>query len=668
MGKILGGTLPSVRIRTRCFLTGPVILCLAALPGFLAFTTQLEGATNRWTKSTSGNWEEPFWSLGELPSMAHDAIVFDNPGFKALAIGPSTTANYPASLAIRNLIVYDAPNLLLLNYSGLSVPLNVASDLVLSNGAALLSYSAALNAGTFDINGRATFAEQSRATFGTNRIGGAAPGELIISNAVVSSGSMFIGGGATGFVNHVNGSNIVTDYMLIYQNGAYNLSSGTFKARTIEAPYNTSRFTLSGGVAEVTEGMAFGEFLMTGGTLRTGAAYCRWGSRFAQTGGNHITSILRFPTQDNGYGEYVLSGGNLISSNVTVAGGLGAFGLFQQTGGQHTNGLLRLWGYDRTSTHHHSGRYALDGGLLVSESIDLPGGLFAQNGGTNLAGLVDLHSTALFALTNGVLHSSNVVLSSSPFFGGFRSIFAQYGGRQRVDNDLRINSGSKFYLQGGTLSVSNINVGASILVDSSDPYRWFTDDGLNLSGGLLTNSGILTLQGGAVLRAIGTTYQLGKLHLPGGRAVLDMGNGQTILRFLYTRDLPLGPQPASLAILNWSGSTNGGGTDQLIFGTNSQSMSPANLSQLFFVDPAGFPPGDYPARILDTGEVVPHAQPSVGYARSPNGLVVSWTGNYDLLTSTNLSGPFAPISSATSPYTNSFTGPQRYFLLRSRNP
>jgi hypothetical protein len=630
----------------------------------------LEAATNRWTKSTSGYWEEPFWSLGELPSMAHDAIVFDNAGFKALAIGPNTTANYAGSLAIRNLIVSDAPNLLLLNYSGLSVPLNIASDLVLSNGAALLSYSAALNAGTFDIGGRATFAEQSRATFGTNRIGGAGPGELIISNAVVSSGSMFIGGGATGFVNHVNGSNIVTEYMLIYQNGAYNLSSGTFKARTIEAPYNTSRFTLSGGLAEVTEGMAFGEFLMTGGTLRTGNSFCRWGTSFTQSAGDHITGLLRFPAQDNGNAEYLLAGGNLIASNVVVAGGLGAFGSFHQSGGQHTNRLLRLWGYDRTSTHHHSGRYTLDAGWLVSQALDLPGGLFVQNGGTTLAGDINITSTAYFTLSNGVLHSSNVVLSSQPFYGSFRSIFGQYGGSQRINNELRINYGSKFYLQGGTLTVSNITVGPSVLVNSTDPYYWFTDDGLNLSGGgVLTNSGILTLQGGAVLRAGGTMHRLGKLRLSGGRAVLDLANGPTILRFLPTSDLPLSPEPASLAILDWSGSTNGGGTHQLIFGANSQSMSPANLAQLFFVNPLGFAPGNYPARILNTGEVVPYAAPSFAYSKSSNNrLVLSWSGNYDLFTSTNISGPFESISGATSPYTNSFVGPQRYFRLRARNP
>ena len=30
------------------------------------------GGTNNWTKPNSGYWEEPFWSLGVLPSADHE--------------------------------------------------------------------------------------------------------------------------------------------------------------------------------------------------------------------------------------------------------------------------------------------------------------------------------------------------------------------------------------------------------------------------------------------------------------------------------------------------------------------------------------------------------------------------------------------------------------------
>src|SRR3954466_12083766 len=75
-------------------------LVLSTLLGFLLHTFPLCAApTNTWTKPTSGNWEESYWSAGILPSMNFGAIEFRNPGFKALAIAPSTTTNYPAPRA-----------------------------------------------------------------------------------------------------------------------------------------------------------------------------------------------------------------------------------------------------------------------------------------------------------------------------------------------------------------------------------------------------------------------------------------------------------------------------------------------------------------------------------------------------------------------------------------
>src|ERR1044071_6218511 len=104
------------------------------------------GATNEWTKSTSGYWEEPFWSQGVLPAMNQAVVAFRNPGFKALAIGANTTANFSNSLTISNLIV-DAPpgsvNQLLLNYAGPNIPLFVKSDLVLGTNASIVGYYSA---------------------------------------------------------------------------------------------------------------------------------------------------------------------------------------------------------------------------------------------------------------------------------------------------------------------------------------------------------------------------------------------------------------------------------------------------------------------------------------------------------------------------------------------
>ena len=72
-----------------------------------------------------------------------------------------------------------------------------------------------------------------------------------------------------------------------------------------------------------------------------------------------------------------------------------------------------------------------------------------------------------------------------------------------------------------------------------------------------------------------------------------------------------------------------------------------------------------PAKQLEFGrEIVPGARPAISFGLASNKLTVSWTGNYSLSTATNVSGPWLPLSYATSPYTNEFADPQRFFQLR----
>src|SRR5258705_7015118 len=118
-------------------------LFLTFLLSIVTVSGQTAG-TNYWTKPTSGNWEESFWSLGQLPNHDQAGITFNNPGWKALAIGANTTANFPGSLSIRNLLIespVDSANQLLLNFAGVSVPLHIDADLrVVGANSSLASY------------------------------------------------------------------------------------------------------------------------------------------------------------------------------------------------------------------------------------------------------------------------------------------------------------------------------------------------------------------------------------------------------------------------------------------------------------------------------------------------------------------------------------------------
>src|SRR5437764_387566 len=151
--------------------TAVILFLFSVTPIFGADTT---GLGNSWTKATSGYWEEPYWSLGELPSIRHGETAFDNAGWKALAIGAQTTANYPDSLSISNLYVTappDSSNLLLLNWAGLAVPLSIVNDFRIQPRCALLSFASAVRAKTFYCNGQAMFDVESSAQFEGVEIG-----------------------------------------------------------------------------------------------------------------------------------------------------------------------------------------------------------------------------------------------------------------------------------------------------------------------------------------------------------------------------------------------------------------------------------------------------------------------------------------------------------------
>jgi hypothetical protein len=82
-----------------------------------------------------------------------------------------------------------------------------------------------------------------------------------------------------------------------------------------------------------------------------------------------------------------------------------------------------------------------------------------------------------------------------------------------------------------------------------------------------------------------------------------------------------------------------------------------------FVDPAGWPRGNYTAGILGTGELVPALPPPLAFTSHSRELVLSWRGGYQLLTATNVSGPYLPLPTARTPFTNTFSDPRRFFRL-----
>jgi hypothetical protein len=100
--------------------------------------------------------------------------------------------------------------------------------------------------------------------------------------------------------------------------------------------------------------------------------------------------------------------------------------------------------------------------------------------------------------------------------------------------------------------------------------------------------------------------------------------------------------PGTLIISNWSGSINGSGSQQVIFGNNSGALKAAQLSRIIFRDPQGKAPGCYPAKILSNGEIVPAERASMALAAQASHTILIGVANqggfgYWIETSTNLS-------------------------------
>lgn len=124
--------------------------------------------------------------------------------------------------------------------------------------------------------------------------------------------------------------------------------------------------------------------------------------------------------------------------------------------------------------------------------------------------------------------------------------------------------------------------------------------------GRVNDDAFLALDDGKLLTA-GFSETLGQFFLSSDSTV-DLGNGASVLRFAAS-DTATWTSGAKLSVLGWSGSRTGGGTDQLIFGTNNTALTAAQLASVQFINPDGLPPYVYEAWILSNGEVVPATPP-----------------------------------------------------------
>jgi hypothetical protein len=273
--------------------------------------------TNEWTKPTSGYWEESYWSLGRLP-LQQDTVAFRNPNWKALAIGANTTANYPGSLSVSNLLI-QAPtysfNQLLLNWAGLAVPLAVRSNLIIGVNGSLASHHSSLRAAYFEVNGPTTFSDGAVAAFNQIVVGHVAAAELALENGSISCGRFMLGFGAPGTYTQTGGT-LNTTNIEIGGSASFNLAGGAvsnaglFTIRGPSSVFVAAATTQRLGKLQITNTPASASMDLQAGTNNAGAALLRFRDS-RDIGWSGTLRILNFSTNHPGYGpDHIFVGTN----------------------------------------------------------------------------------------------------------------------------------------------------------------------------------------------------------------------------------------------------------------------------------------------------------------------------------------------------------------------
>jgi filamentous hemagglutinin len=620
--------------------------------------------TNSWTSLTSDHWEAPDWSLGILPNSTQ-SIMITNAGYKAVGIFPSTVSDFPGSLTVSSLTI-SAPtnglNVLLLNYSGTSVPLHVLGDCAIGENGTLLN------------------------EFGELQTDG---GLYITSGGTVENdGGFLVIGGETSITEGtavVNGDCVLDTCDLF--SGQINQLSGTATISNLLLHDST--------------------YLLSNGVVATTGTYCGStpGPAFQQYGGTNNSATLVVGGSNLGYegsGAYGLYGGTLPSSNIEIGFvGFpfdGSVGSLYQADGIVNASLLELGGFNSFSI----GYYYLTNGVVACGQEQLIDGWFWQYGGAHtVTNTLDMEGDTNFNDLYGYgfsycLFGGN--LASSSLEMGVSSAFNQWSGTNAVSGSLSILQG-QYNLLGGILSTSNTLLLPIEFTAGYTDSAFFQSGGVHSAGNALSNAGTYTLSGGKLvtpelflsgtltitngagaatlsagtvdlagsLQLWGTTQTLGTAVLSGNAQIL-FGSGANSLTFGPSAQATWNPG-AYLSVLGWNGSTNGNGTDRLVFGTNATALTPAQVRQIVFVDPNGFVPGDFFAQVLPTGEVVPLPNPKLFWQSAGQHLVLTWSGFSVLQAATNVTGPYQDVVGVSSPYTNNFTSsPQQFFRLSLSNP
>ena len=237
----------------------------------------------------------------------------------------------------------------------------------------------------------------------------------------------------------------------------------------------------------------------------------------------------------------------------------------------------------------------------------------------------------------GLNSSAATTLAVSNSITTFSGVLTNTGGLGKTGPGTLVLSGTSANTYGSTSANGNTTVsGGTLKLSKTAGVAAVANGSLNVnSGGTLmlgaanqVGDAVPMTLGGGTFQTAGFSEQLGTLKVS-ANSQIDLGASASVLRFAASSAVAW-TGGTILTVTNWNGSITGGGAEQLVFGSASSALSSAQVSQIRFASPPGFPTGTYAAVILSTGEVVPlTASPKI--SAQPGGQIVI-AGNSALFT------------------------------------
>jgi concanavalin A-like lectin/glucanase superfamily protein len=589
---------------------GSGVALILATGVLLTNHSNVNAQTNSWISPTSGNWEDAAsWSLGVLPG-ANQTILITNSGWKAVSIGQNTAHNYPQTLSVDSITISsptNSVNSLLLNFVGVDSPL-VANSLTLNENSVLTLHSSALNVySNLSIGGTFNQNDFSGVFASRMQIGDVGPATYIMSNGTLTVTNLEVlgGWGHTSVFDQEGGYHYATP---LWINGEYDLRDGQLGGTVLLKGGVLNQY---GGDLSVSSFPVDGFYNLFGGTFESSGDFTVNQGFVTQSGGTLSSGSFSLGGTYGllpGFGTYTISNGIL---NVASNAFIDYQGNLDQEGGT-INIAGQLTVVDSFLNTHPGdpvgGIFSQNGGTFSANSVSLEGRI-VQNGGTNeVAGdlLLD-NGPANYTLTGGFLSTSNTLKTEGSFH--------QSGGVHSVQNLLSVKNPLGYEVSGGQINA---------------PYMEIDNSSFVHSGGTINNSAVLIMNFGRWVESA-PAVQLGRLRVTGSGfpSTLAFATNPCVVHFLASSG-QVWSNNVGLNIENWAGSLNGGGQSQVIFGNNSSGLSASQLAHVQFT----FSQGNFPAKILSSGEVVPVLSGPPFYptevtatAMATNRIDLTWTDN-----------------------------------------